>query len=290
MVRGAGVVLVSAMLLMSCGSAASPKALDSSVSASTVPPTPNVPTTLPETTLPDTTVLPETTVLPTTAPQATTAAPTTMPPATLAPTTDAPITDAPTTTAALVTIADLVLQPDGIGPLTFGTPAETVLAALSPLFGAPVQNTASQYPVDMGDSTFQSVDGELSFVQPFGRYVCFSVSLRIWLGGATPDALNFTGWYFFDNTSSTPLVTADGIGIGSRWADFSTVIDVFEGGCYSSGNGESNGVQLSLYSSGAWFTVFDENGKYINTTPDPADVTVTAMNAGDSEIYLNLDC
>jgi hypothetical protein len=49
-------------------------------------------------------------------------------------------------------------------------------------------------------------------------------------------------------------------------------------------------VNLYLESSGEWFQSFDDAGNYVVGNPDPADVTVTSMSAGNLRIFLFGDC
>lgn len=219
----------------------------------------------------------------------------TVPATDAASTTAAPTTAAPSTTAAPpptpppLTAADLVLRRDGIGPLSFGDRADPVLTTLADVLGVPVEDTPAQYPVAVGDGTFQSPDGELGYTQPFGRFVCFANGLCAQFGGPAVGDLRFTGWVYGEAAGGVALVTAGGIGIGARWADF-PAMTVFEGGCYSAGHGEIDGVALWLLSSGVPFSGVDADGNWVTNVPDPADVTVYRMDAGSFELYLFGDC
>ena len=54
----------------------------------------------------------------------------------------------------------------------------------------------------------------------------------------------------------------------------------------TSGSGEIAGVRLALISSGLQFTDWDASGNYVTQIPDPADVKVTSMEAGDLPLFL----
>ena len=56
------------------------------------------------------------------------------------------------------------------------------------------------------------------------------------------------------------------------------------------GYGDSKGVSLTLQSSGTPFSSFDNDGNETTALPDPADVTVVQMQAGDQMIFLIGDC
>jgi hypothetical protein len=65
---------------------------------------------------------------------------------------------------------------------------------------------------------------------------------------------------------------------------------VEQGGCYSAGYGQTAGVNLYLQSTGELFGSFDEAGNYVIGNPDPADVIVTSMSAGNLRLFLFGDC
>jgi hypothetical protein len=113
--------------------------------------------------------------------------------------------------------------------------------------------------------------------------------LCIEFGGATAGPYSFVGWYYAA-TDTDQLAAPSGLEVGSTWADFVDVITVDTGGCSTVGSGASDGVQLSLQSSGIPFVTVDADGNATPTTPDPADVTVMQMQAGEQVVFLTGDC
>jgi hypothetical protein len=217
---------------------------------------------------------------------------TTLPPTTTSSTSTTTIP--PTTTTAPLTAADLVLRNDGIGPLTFGLGAAATLDVLGALLG-PIQGDATMsYPLAAADGTFTDDTGELQFEFPVGRTACFANGLCTQFGGPDAAALQFVGWTYggaADPAAAAPeLVNANGIGVGSLWADHLDTMEVFPGGCYTYGNGLADGIRLDLLSTGTWFLVLDDAGNGTPTLPDPADVTVVFMSVGALEVFLALDC
>ena len=213
------------------------------------------------------------------------AATTEAPTSTAAPTTTAPPETAPPTTAA----PDYTLRGSGIGTLVFTDDAQAVIDALSAAFGAPESNVLTEFPIVAGPGDYQN-DAEEVFLLPFGRTVCFPNTLCTVYGGDTAAALSFVGWYYFADEAST-LSTAQGITLGSRWADFLDAMNVGTGGCYSEGGGTTaDEVSLFLRSSGTPFSGVDEAGNYAVFSPDPADVTVVQMQAGSQIGSLYGDC
>lgn len=216
-------------------------------------------------------------------------APTTAPPTTTPPTTAPPTTVAPSTTAAPLTPADLVLRSTGIGPLEFGATVETVLALLTPVLGALAVDESAEYPFEPTPGQFESAESDYGFDYPFERYVCFTNSLCITFGGPNTASLAFVGWAV--NDAVPPLLTtAAGIGVDSRWADFTGAMEVQEGGCYNSGSGTTDGIRLALVSTGDMFGSWDADGNYILGTPDPADVVVGSIYSGQLRLMLFGDC
>ena len=194
----------------------------------------------------------------------------------------------PSTNAIPENTDDLALVSDGLGALRFGADSESVVAAISVVLGDPTSDSPAEYPtaVDVG---FESLDGELSFSDPFGRTVCWANGLCIELGGATAGPYVFRGW-FYSATGADELAAPNGLDVGSTWADFVDVITVEPGGCYTVGYGAANGVSLSLQSSGTPFVTIEDDGTETATTPDPADVVVQQMQAGEQVIFLLSDC
>ena len=100
---------------------------------------------------------------------------------------------------------------------------------------------------------------------------------------------SFLGWYYAA-TDTDELAAPSGLDVGSTWANFAGVMTVDTGGCFSVGSGASNGVRLTLQSSGTPFVTVDDVGNETPTTPDPADVTVVQMQAGEQVVFLLGDC
>ena len=194
-----------------------------------------------------------------------------------------------TTTAPPLTPAGLVLRSDGIGPLVFGAPVADTLAVLTPVLGPTIIDESADYPNEPTPGQFESVEGDFGFAHPFERQVCFDNSLCITFGGSAPDRLAFVGWELGAG-NPPPLLTTAGITVGVRWADFAGSMTVEQGGCYTAGYGQSAGVNLYLESTGEPFGSFDEAGNYVIGNPDPADVTVTSMSAGNLRLFLFGDC
>lgn len=196
---------------------------------------------------------------------------------------------ATTTTAPPLTAADLVVRADGIGPLVFGAPAEVSIAVFNGVLGAPIVDESTTYPNQPTPGQFESVEGDYGFAHPFERLVCYDNGLCATFGGAAADRLAFVGWELVAG-NPPPLLTAAGVTVGSRWADFTGVMTVEKGGCYSTGYGQTAGVNMVLESSGEWFDKVDDAGNHSAGNPDPADVTVVGLNAGNLRIFLFGDC
>jgi hypothetical protein len=187
------------------------------------------------------------------------------------------------------TTADLVLVADGVGPLRFGTEADAVIGAINAVLGPPTSDAPAEYPVAADDGSFMSVDQELGWAQPFGRTVCWMNGFCGEFGGTVAGAYTFEGW-FYAATDVDELAAPSGLDVGSTWADFADIITVDPGGCYSVGYGTAEGVTLAMQSSGEPFVVVDDEGTESPGAPDPADVTIMQMQAGDQVTYLFEDC
>lgn len=198
-------------------------------------------------------------------------------------------TAAPGTTNAVPKAPeDLTLLADGLGPLRFGADSAAVVSAVDAVLGQPVSDAPAEYPNSV-EGAFHSQDEELEFIKPFGRTVCWLNGLCIEFGGATAGPYSFLGWYYAA-TDTDELAAPSGLDVGSTWADFAGVMTVDTGGCFSVGSGASNGVRLTLQSSGTPFVTVDDVGNETPTTPDPADVTVVQMQAGEQVVFLLGDC
>lgn len=221
----------------------------------------------------------------------------TMPQSTVPPTSAAPPTMAPTTEPTAPTSPTIVdpetpsgpvLDFDGILPFAFGAPDTEIVAGLIGVLGEPVSDESTEYPTDEA-GTFLDASGEEAYVAPFGRTVCFANALCAQFGAGSDTALQFTGWRF-EGDAATGLATAGGITIGSRWADHVDAITIDEGGCSSVGYGSAEGIELTLQSSGEPFVTLAGDGSFSAGSPDPADVSVIGMQAGDLPVSLLADC
>lgn len=234
------------------------------------------------TTTPPTIGLPTTTAPPTTAPS------TTDPTSSTAPTDVTTSTTPPTTEPSELTADDLVLIFDGVEPFLFGAAADDVVGGLTDLLGAPGRDDSAEYP-EPDDGYFLDEEGEEAYVFPFGRTVCFPGGLCTQFGAGADSALIFTGWTF-GGDGAAGLATIDGITIGSLWADHAEVITVEPGGCFQIGSGQAEGVELTLESTGDPFVAVDDEGNLTPQTPDPADVAVIDMSAGELPFVTFADC
>jgi hypothetical protein len=212
---------------------------------------------------------------------ATTAAPATTSAAEVSTTATLP----PTTTVA---VAELVLGTGGVGPFDLGADATPVIDGLSASLGAPVTDQSADYPMADGLGAYTTASGDMAFVAPKGRTVCWSVNLCADFGGASAGSMSFTGWSYANDPTGT-LRTESGATIGSRWSDQPT-IELGENSCYSIGYGTLDGIAITLESSGDMFSGFDANGNFVETSPDPADVTIIAIETGKLPVAVYGDC
>lgn len=198
-----------------------------------------------------------------------------------------------TTTAAETTTTEptpvpLVLRGDGIGAYNLGDEGQPVIDGLIAQLGAPATDETLDYPVADGLGQYTTADGELGFVAPVGRSVCWSSGFCAEFGGATAASTSFTGWSYREDTTGA-LHSTSGVTVGTRWSDV-PAITVFEGGCYSVGGGEVDGIRLTLQSDGVPFSSFDDSGNYVTNVPPREQVTVTWMEAGETPVFLYGDC
>lgn len=256
---------------------------DTGAADDSIPPVASVDTT---TTVPATT---------TTAP-ATTTTTSTLVPATSAPASSAP---APTTTATTTTAppsteppdepSDLILTFDSIGPYRFGDRDVDVVPALTEILGAAVSDDLAEYPT-ADEGSFIDESGDVSFVAPFGRTVCFADSLCAQFGAGAPETLILSGWRLGADGASD-LVTEDGVVIGATWADHADVITVDPfNSCFQIAYADAGGIEVVLQSSTEPFAAPDEDGEFVAGDPDPADVTVIELRAGRHPIDVFADC
>lgn len=211
-----------------------------------------------------------------------------------------PGTDAPPTTAVEVTtsVADtsttvaadttLLLRDNGIGSFDLGAEVGPVVEGLTAALGAPTRDETVDYPVADGLGEYTTADGDVGFVAPMGRTVCWSISLCAEFGGGSAASMSFTGWTY-SNDPTMSLFSESGGSVGVRWIDL-PALQVDEGGCYSSGSGTIDGIRVSLESVGEPFSSFDDSGNYVTNVPAADDVTITSMETGKAPIYLYGDC
>ena len=109
----------------------------------------------------------------------------------------------------------------------------------------------------------------------------------MYFGGPAPDALTFVGWLQADAPGA--LGTRTGITVGSRGSDHAGEMVVYEGGCFTTGGGDADGVDLFLISDGTPFLEFVAD-EYVVNTPDLSEVTVLQLSAGEQPFFLFDDC
>jgi len=195
-------------------------------------------------------------------------------------------TDVPTTTAAAVD--PLLLRSDGVGAHDYGANLSDVVDTLNNVLGAPTADTNTAYPTADGAGQYLTAEADIQYVAPVGRQVCWSNGFCAEFGGPDAGSLTFTGWTY-SGGGGAPMSSTSGATVGTRWADVPSMI-VNEGGCYSTGYGLVDDIDLTLLSSGVPFSEFDASGNYVSHLPDPADTTVLVMQAGDIPIFLLGDC
>lgn len=214
-------------------------------------------------------------------------------------TTEAPATTvAVTTTAAATTTTTaaavpLTLRGDGVGSFDFGMSYADVSAGLTALL-EPLTDEEIDFPNIDESGGYTSSDGSQGFVAPFGRIACWSDggvagvgnNLCAAFGGADAAALTFVGWTY----GGSALTTISGVTGGSLWSEFPTMLTPGQGGCYTNSSGSIDGVLVSVVSSGATFGSFDDLGNFVPGDPNPADVSVTGLDAGDYPFDTNADC
>jgi hypothetical protein len=198
-----------------------------------------------------------------------------------------PATTPPTTEPA-TTPDDLELNFDGVLPFYFGEHDAEVVAGLTSLLGAPTSDVSTDY-LTADEGYFLDAAGEESYVFPHGRRVCYDNTLCVQFGAGATETLLFTGWTL--STDAAPVLTmGNGITVGSSWADHVDEIVIGDGGCYSVGYGDSEGVAVVVQSAGEPFLSFADDGSPIIGQPDPADVTVIELSAGRSPTFVFADC
>lgn len=285
-VRCVALLAVGAIGLTACTRPENAETSATSVS----PPPSSVPTeTTTATTTDSETTVPSSVVPATSEPSATTSttpSPTTMP-SSVAPTT----TPAGATTSTAAPRADLTLIFDGVVPYLFGDRDVDVVPAFAELLGAPVRDESAEYP-DAVEGLFVDESGELSYIAPFGRTVCYADSLCVQFGAGAPETLLFSGWSV--DSAASGLTTDDGIEIGSTLEEHADVIDFDPlNSCFTIGYADAGGIDVVLSSSdGAFAVPSDDEGSenMVAADVDPALVTVIEMRAGRLPASLTGDC
>lgn len=184
---------------------------------------------------------------------------------------------------------DLVLTFDSIGPWKFGDRDVDVVPGLAAILGSPVDDVLTEYPV-ADEGSFLDENGELSYVAPFGRTVCFDGELCAQFGAGAPETLILTGWRLSEGASGD-LVTDDGVAVGSTWAEHVDVITIDPlDSCFQIGNAEAGGVDVVLLSTGEPFATADDAGEFVAGDPDPAQTTVIELRAGRHPTFVFADC
>ena len=197
-------------------------------------------------------------------------------------------TVAPTTTAAPAP-APLILRSDGVGSFDLGMSYADVAAGLSAQL-EPTTDEALEFPITTDSGGFVSADDSRGFVAPFGRIACWAdggdSELCAAFGGTDPAALTFVGWTYGGST----LRTTSGVTGGSLWSDFPTMLTPGQAGCFLNSSGSIDGVLVSVVSAGATFGSYDDLGNFVPGDPNPADVSVVGLDAGDYPFDTNADC
>ena len=197
----------------------------------------------------------------------------------------------PTLTPGASSRADFVLRANGVGSADFGQADIDVIPVMTELLGNPVDDRLGEYPLFDEDYSLYIDFEDSGFSAPFGRTTCYDNEFCLYFGGGTGDDLRFVGWSQdgFD-LASDPLASDAGVTIGSRYADHLGEMTVGEGGCFTQGFGEIAGITLFLTSEGVPFVSFDDDGTFVAGTPDPTEIVVTGMEAGDRPFFVFADC
>ena len=178
---------------------------------------------------------------------------------------------------------------DSIGPWRFGQRDVDVVPVLAAILGAPVDDVLATYPV-AEEGFFLDESGEQAYVAPFGRTVCFAAALCAQFGAGAPETLILTGWRLAEDAPAE-LATADGVTIGSTWADHAEVIAVDPlNSCLQVGYADSGGIDVVLLSATEPFAAPNDDGEFVAGDPDRAQVTVIELRAGEHPAFVFADC
>lgn len=190
-------------------------------------------------------------------------------------------TTAPVPPAPVVDDDTLLLSRYGVGDHRFGDDADEVISLLSEVFGIPESDTMRRFTESEGGE-FVDRNGDYVFIDVLGRDTCFDVGLCIESAGEVSDEMVFTGWTHRGSTGA--LVTNEGLGVGSRWSDFPSVMTVEPAGCGMYSTGSYRNMRLEVRSLGKPFDDADE------IATSPGDIVVIAVSAGDVRASLHPAC
>ena len=203
---------------------------------------------------------------------------------------------APETTVAPPTTADgpppmPTLRGNGIGARDFGATDDEVLALLTPVYGGVNTDTSMTLPLNDSPGLWTDEFGETAFVTPLVRTVCFVNTVCTYFGGTDAPNLTFLGWDINGEASPEPT-TIEGIMISDTWATHAASMTRDPGGCYSYGYGTTlDGIEVGMISSGEMFNFYDDaTATWADGNPDPADVTLVYLSAGERVFSLFEDC
>jgi hypothetical protein len=230
-----------------------------------------------------TTTAVSTTVVPVTSPPPTVSAPVTASDSTAPGTINATSTTVPvssTTLPATTTAAPppAFLRLSGAGASAFGDPAAVVLPTLIKALGTPTQNETHAYPTLQADGTYLTADGELGYVAPKGREVCWRIGFCADFGGSSASTFEFTGWSYGSDATKA-LRSRSGVSIGTRWSEVPR-ISLGSPVCNGFAPATVDGITLKVESKGA---PLDQN-------PHHEDVSVVTMTAGEVPQFQFSDC
>ena len=175
----------------------------------------------------------------------------------------------------------LYLSRFGVGSQRFGDDMSDVISSLIDVFGLPQTDVMRRFR-ETDDGAFIDRNADYEFVDVFGRETCFSVGLCIEGAGEIDDRVVFTGWT--QRESSGMLITESGLGVGSRWSEFASDIDIEPLGCGMYSTGRYRNMRLEVRSLGEPF----DDAEEIATSA--GDIVVISVSAGDVRSSLHPAC
>ena len=194
-------------------------------------------------------------------------------------------TSTSTSTTLPLTLETLRLSETGVGPVAFGAPMAEVFEVIAPLLGGVENDTVMEYPVERGSRHYDEYE-DYSFEFPFSRELCFGNWLCLLAAGETIDTLALVGWS--QNNSSEALATDSGLSLGLSLAEVGEVDLGWV--CYGFASGRLGEIELGLTSLGEPFISFDDEGRFVDGSPDPSEVIITRMAAGVRPVSEFNDC